>query len=79
MELKFFAKPGQNGQIFVGLDSMIAFLRNCPDTKPEYAEFKTSLHAMAGLLEDELVKIKEHQKIISDALSPPARPTGWAR
>lgn len=68
MELKFFAKPGQNGQVFIGLDSMIDFLKHAADSKPEYAEYKQPILGMASLLEEERVKIKEHQKIISETL-----------
>lgn len=77
MELKFFAKPGQNGQVFVGLDSMIDFLRHSTETRPEGAEYKLALLGLISFLEEERVKIKEHQKIIGSVFEA-APPVGAA-
>lgn len=68
MELKFFAKPGQNGQIFVGLDSMIEFLRGHADKRPEH---KNSILGLANFLEEELLKVRDHQKTVAEVFKTP--------
>lgn len=69
VDLKFFAKPGQNGQVYISLDSMIEFLRDHSRASDGTHEHHRALRAVADLLEEERGKIKEHQKTIAEVFS----------
>lgn len=68
IDLRFFAKPGENGQIFISLDSLIEFLREEPTSVLEEKHFD-ALNAVADVLEEQYARIKKIRGAIEDAFS----------
>lgn len=70
IDLRFFVKPGRDGQIFVSLDSLIGFVRESADgVAAEQVELSRSLAGLADFLGEELERLKKHQKTIHETLS----------
>lgn len=69
MELRLFAKPGRDGQVFISMDSMIEFLRHSAATRKECVDHKLALLGLADFLEEERVKIKNQQATIAEVFS----------
>lgn len=70
MELRIFAKPGRDGQVFISMDSMIEFLRHSAATRKECVDHKLALLGLADFLEEERARVKSHQATIAEVFSP---------
>jgi len=66
VDLRFYAKPGKDGQIFVSVDSLVQFLREQSATRSMTEDEFRAIRAVSDVLERELEKLKRYQKTLQE-------------